>query len=386
VIRSLEGRRLRANPEYELVLFDRLSAKERRTLAALERAPDLYGILRPRTPGLGAKSVSREAALLFFALADAGLLPRYLDAALGPERDRVVGRLVMDGVLEVEVSDRFLSGPPAYAALGSEGEGEGEGDDAGPVARISIEAMRYAAGLLVDDPLVLANRLYLYNRLPLSRRWTSAFGSEAKVARVLGIDRDGAHAGVLADHWRSASEASSAWHVWTRHAAADGVAGRLSHKLYVSPHSGWIGPAFAATLDVLTGSEAVSFKVGRNVVGLLRPDKLVAYFVSREALEAAAGQLRSRLSGMPAHGVPFTAELDEHGLLSWGMDPPRGYEAIPSERRSWRAWVTGRLAVSLLQARRSEEGSLEPWRFALDRLVLEGIDRSTWSPLEVGWA
>src|SRR5258708_14687615 len=59
-------RRLRANAAFELVLFDRLPAGERRLLASLARDPEHYGGLRPR-PGSrrGLKAVDRETALLF---------------------------------------------------------------------------------------------------------------------------------------------------------------------------------------------------------------------------------------------------------------------------------------------------------------------------------
>ena len=42
---------LRANPRYELVLFDRLPAEERRALADLCREPGFYGVLRAREAG-----------------------------------------------------------------------------------------------------------------------------------------------------------------------------------------------------------------------------------------------------------------------------------------------------------------------------------------------
>lgn len=73
VARSLREFSLRANPAYELVLFDRLSPLERQTLEELGRDPDGYGILRPREdPHLSMKSVSRDMALLWFTLQTPG--------------------------------------------------------------------------------------------------------------------------------------------------------------------------------------------------------------------------------------------------------------------------------------------------------------------------
>ena len=40
-------RRFRANPNYELVLYDRLPAEEQESFAELQKDPNSYGILRP---------------------------------------------------------------------------------------------------------------------------------------------------------------------------------------------------------------------------------------------------------------------------------------------------------------------------------------------------
>src|SRR5215207_7592756 len=98
-------RGFRANPSFELVLFDRLEPGERETLAELRKDPDFYGILRPRsgqTAALGVKSVDRETALLFLTLREPGPLPSYMKTMLGDGALRTVARLVADGILEVE--------------------------------------------------------------------------------------------------------------------------------------------------------------------------------------------------------------------------------------------------------------------------------------------
>src|SRR5580658_5715152 len=101
---ALGGRRLRANPAFELVLHDRLPAPDRRQLADLERDPEHYGVLRPRLPGsgLGLRAVDRETALLFLTLGLPGPLPGYVRARLGIDAAEAVARLVADAVLEVE--------------------------------------------------------------------------------------------------------------------------------------------------------------------------------------------------------------------------------------------------------------------------------------------
>lgn len=148
-------------------------------------------------------------------------------------------------------------------------------------------------------------------------------------------------------------------------------------KLYVSPTPDALaGDGFATIVAALCATRAWQFKLGADAPHLLRPDKLVAYFPDFETLTQAASEVQKRLAGMAAHGVPFTAEIADGGLLSWGVDPPRtnGFGWTPGE--SWRLWVTRRLAQAIVQARDADQ----PWRFAMERLRLEGINPESWTP------
>jgi hypothetical protein len=88
------------------------------------------------------------------------------------------------------------------------------------------------------------------------------------------------------------------------------------------------------------------FKVGRDIYGMLRPDKLVAYFATQQQLCETSERLYARVGGMAAHGVPFTCELHGDGLLSWGMDPPKRAQVLAwQERQSWRFWVVNTAIV-----------------------------------------
>ena len=116
--------------------------------------------------------------------------------------------------------------------------------------------------------------------------------------------------------------AAKGWLSWRR--AGDDLSdmkGSAVYKLYVSPHPDHAQEALAATTAALLEAEGACFKIGNDLSGLLRPDKLVCYFRSREQMKDAAGLLHDLLDGMPAQGVPFTAELAGEGLLSWGVDP-----------------------------------------------------------------
>jgi hypothetical protein len=157
-------------------------------------------------------------------------------------------------------------------------------------------------------------------------------------------------------------------------------------KLYVSPHPSSLPDAFSAWVGVSAAVDALAFKVGRSVRGLLRPDKMVLYFAGLDDLAEGAERLRRTLDGCPAQGVPFTAAISADGLLSWGTDPPRAAQTpLLTMGESWRLWITNRLARALLAARASPSAAIEPWQFALDRVRLEGVDTETWAPGQRMW-
>lgn len=389
----------RASPAYDLVLFDRLPESERRVLADLARDPDFYGVLRPKDAGTGGttlKSADRDTALLFLTLRQPGPLPAYAAAQLGEAAPRVIARFVADGVLEVERDGAFVSGP---AALDLFVRPRGGPQRESRIAALSLAALRCAEGLPIDDPRLLSLRLYAYNRIPLTPRWQSLLADTPAVERHLGIAPGGPHRQALDRAWQRLPDREG-WISWTSRAVDGGneLADGPTWKLYVSPRPEGLfdqGAAsfeegvapFGEILAALTASRARQFKVGNDAGGLLRADKIVSYFPSFERLAEAADAVVARLAGVPAQGVPFTSEIGGNGLLSWGMDPPRS-ERSWSLGESWRAWLAMRLARDLLAARQAtREGipGVEPWRFALDRLRLEGIDTETWTPGALLW-
>jgi hypothetical protein len=433
-VADLFERPLRANPEFELVLFDRLPDGERRLLAGLERDPDHYGLLRPAPgggagggdKGLGCKAVDRETALLFLTLGRPGLLPVYVRSRLGDAvAARAVARLVADGVLEIESEPgSFVSGAaamPLFAAQAMRPSAAGgriaqaAGDRiaqaaGGRLGQLSRAALRYgqdlARTLPAVEPLRLSLRIYAYHRLPLTPRWQRLLPGPDAVRRHLGIAAGGPSRSLLERHWRALTPAGEEpWIRWQPAAARPAVpAGAVTYKLYVSLVPEALPDAFGTVLDGLAAVGSPGFKIGANAAGLLRPDKIVAYFATFERLAEAAGALAERLGGIAAHGVPFTSEIAGGGQLSWGVDPPQetGFGPLEGDgRMSWRLWLTHRLARALISGVTSEATSgvtaaagggpmageappggeaSEPWRFALERLRLEGIDTDTWTP------
>lgn len=419
----------RTSPEVELVLLDRLPPGLR---ASLRRAHDgdLYGVLRPRSGsnGVPLRAVNRDTALLLFTLRQAGPIPSYARHGDPGRLERQVRALVLDGVLEVQDGDRFLSGPAAVreapdgplssgtdAGAGERAPGTGGGD---ALARLSRRALLYAAALPSTDPGALALRLYVHNRVPLSPRWADRLPDAAAVLRYLGLER-GAGPG-----WRGRHGEVAGWLTWVRTTEpGGGPAGAVGGapgargpvwKLYVSPRPDAVPAVMGALPGAILGCGAEQFKVGADAGGLLRPDKIVVHFRDFEGLAAAAEALDRELEELPVQGVPFSSQIDGAGLLSWGLDPPQprppggvgraagarpepaeasGGEAVPETPEtlespgavSWRAWIAGRLGASLARAKREGRGPGRAAAYALERLRTEGVDVEDWTPSAALW-
>lgn len=383
---------LRSNPRYELVAFDRLSPSEQALLGPLAADADFHGVLRPRsadTP-LPIKAVSHDTARLVRTLETPGLVPTFaeLDPNGADAAARSIARLVLDDVLEVEHGDTFVGGAAAAPLLLTR---RPTSLTSTATSRLSLAALRYADLLRVDDPLALSARMYFYNRRPVTPQWRRRYSDPAAIASLLAIDD--VECTILRDAgWTRSTHAGRArdgWFQWRRAAAsAPRTTPRATHtyKLYVSPRHESLRDVVNATLPILARSPVTAFKVGSTEQQLCRPDKLVAYFDARSALDDTAAALDVALRGAEAHGVPFTASITANGLLSWGVDPPPAPQVMWREHESWRLWVTNRLATALLSARRAPTIEMTPWEFAIVRLELDGVDTVTWAPDLAAWS
>jgi hypothetical protein len=397
---------LRANPRYELVLVDRLTKDERHVLGDLDD-DDLYGILRPsRDSELDTRACSPDTALLFFALREPSTLPAFVRKALGNDGERVLARLVFDGVLEVWTDAGFRSGPSAADLVlpGRSIAGQGR------IADLSIAALRYGQALAGLSVEALALRLYFYGRRPISPELRRRMPDEKAVDAFVGIVPDGPVTRLLDKTWVQQPNGfvrPSPWRYWASRSARRGVLSSdradTAYKLYVSPALDAMPTAVAAVAGSLATSPGVNgFKIARDLAGICRPDKIIVYFGRLDDLRECASRVAEQVAGIPAHGVPFTAVVTLDGLLSWGADPPPNLTAATS----WRMWVAERLAEYLIVVRRKEgrdnefhdleakgircgegEGWMgtEPWQLALKRLRLAGVDTDTWVPASGMW-
>ncbi|WP_372575091.1 hypothetical protein [Ruegeria jejuensis] len=383
----LDTATFRANPRYDLVEWGRLNAAEYAVIRGGESPENLFGVLRPRSGDVDddLRSVSPDTALLVMVLRTPAPLPTYLRAQLGDKLGSVIGRLLLDRVLEVEHDGRFVSGSEAAGLLSPGGQTGGEGR----IGALSIAAMRYAQSLDLPDNQ-LAPRLYLYGRRPYCPALVRRMPDTAAVAVALGLENGGALSRDLDSGWmedRSKARAVSGWRSWRRRGTRRTLGQLLRiYKLYVSADLDHIASALAAIVGSgVVARTAKAFKIAGRLYDLCRADRLILYFDALEDLQQAAFDLRDRLQGCPADGVPFTATIAGDGLLSWGVDPLL-IGNRPTDAVSWRLIVTERLGRYLGEARKQRVEGYEPWQVALQRLRLSGIDGGTWTPAESDWA
>ena len=378
---SLIDRAYRFSPSYDVVELDDLGPDDLDRLRSLRFGSELDRVLMPRERGLSVKVITRDTAVLLELLRWPSRLPPAARAEFGVDQASLQ-RLVLDGVLEVEAGDRFVSGPGAAAAMGV------TMPRPRPKARpavLSVEALRFGQTLECRDGPTLAARLYGYNATPVSPRWRRLLASEADVRKYIGLQPSSSTRRLLDGDWTAGVVPEApGWLIWRLRPSPPAGS---PFKLYVSPRCEHLGLALRAVVPILTEMEIPAFKVGRDLPGVLRPDKFVIYAPSLDVLERLRTALVPVLDGLDAQGVPFTAPVDQAGLLSWGVDPPESESVSWSQKTSWRRWLTERLAVALLVARGAgrSTGDPEPWRFALARVDLDGVDTRTWLPTGAAW-
>jgi len=286
----------------------------------------------------------------------------------------------------VEIDGAFVSGSRALESL-AQAPGPAS---ASHLARLSLAALEAAAALPSAELERIAFHLYAAGRRPLTRIWRERLPDGDAVLAFLQSGSPEPDRLRFEAAWRP-SFRSQRWLHWRarREGAAPPEEGAATYKLYVSPALEELPVAWSAIVEGLTAGGAFEIKVGANAAGLLRPDKLVAYFATRSALAAAADRLAWRLQGRAGHGVPFTAEIAGDGLLSWGLDPAGdlhdpavGWRSGGAAEWSWRHWLALQLARSLVAARAEGESGAGAVRFALRRVGLAGVDPETWTPSE----
>lgn len=238
------------------------------------------------------------------------------------------------------------------------------------IAALSLAAIRMAAAGSSIEPAAVARWLYRFGIAPCGPSIERDFGPDDDPMAILSLTK-GAHVRRQLEIAYDA-HALPGWYSFARTALPEQIS--TACKLYVSPKPEALSDAFPIIAEQFIRNEVRSFKVGRGIEGLLRPDKIVAYFDSETHMMQVAAALDKSLHGCPVQGVPFTAEIAGSGLISSGIDPPVGASAV-----SWRSWITKRLATSLVASFPGE--STQRTAIALTDLRDSGIDPNRWVPI-----
>lgn len=370
-------RTYRSNPGYRLVPFADLGEAERSSLGSVSDDPALYGVLVPhKQQSLTVKVVSHDTADLFLDLWSGMPLPDDRCAVTTTDLDD----LVAAEILGIEQDGQFLTGLAALAMLDAPaGRWPAGALPDGVLARLSLAAVEYVQRLDLSNPAAMSGRLYAYNRIPVGPTFQRWWPNGVVRSRLDDVVSSASHP---SDDWQ-ASTSDPTWSTYARNDRSSQLGSDSSiYKLYVSP----LPDHYFATLERVVAMvplqpEVIGWKAGNDLRALLRPDKLVVYFLSADAVRSFASDLLAVLDGVPAQGVPFTAELGSDGLLSWGVDPPRlstGPASVLSD--SWRTWLTDRLAGALWQATRDGLDGPSACDAALHRLRVAGVDTQRWMP------
>ena len=347
----------------------------------------MSGVLIPASRFLSVKAVSADTAELLESLITPAPLPDEARRKLA-KSGRTLARMVLDSILEVKTSDGFISGPSITKYLEFD---KPHGTASTRHASLSIEALQYAQELDCNHAPTLSARMYFYNRIPASSRWRYRIDSNTDFTRFIGIETGTETRRILDDKWiaRPSSE-NRGWLSWRFHNLSwhfhDHAHKHSIYKLYLSPVCEDLQDTLRIALPIMTELEIPSFKLGADLHGILRPDKLMVYLPTFEKLKTIVAMLIPELQQVHAHGIPFTAGIDSEGLLSWGIDPPRSHRLSSWQGTSWRRWITDQLSVALLAAKnRPTDQTQTPWEFALQRLAIEGVDIETWTPINIDW-
>jgi rhodanese-related sulfurtransferase len=161
------------------------------------------------------------------------------------------------------------------------------------------------------------------------------------------------------------------WHSWTS-TGADPTT--LVHKIYVSPAVADVAPTLGVILTHAPLLGVPAWKVGADLPGLHRPDKIVLYLASAERADRVASALALALGGVAPQGVPFSGQVGLTGIVSRGRDVGG---------TSWRADVCRQVAESLCASRAAlgtQAGAAEVADHALAQLAGRGLDVATWHP------
>ena len=380
--RFILDKKFRQGSLYKLTEWDQLGSYQKELLVGLENEADVYGLFEPvsDTSNLTFKVAYREVAMLYLHFQYNNKLPHYFIVSVNKNITEILIRLILDEIIQIEGETGYVSGAAALPVLYGENIFE-EHTVPGYLSALSFKAIYYAWMLHDADLTSITQKLYSFNTVPWDAFMKSRFYETHSIKEFLFSRVNETSRHMLDEQWQTyPNDENKYWLSWSRHLPGQLLQER-SHtcKLYISPHINDLPEIFRRFIPVISASQAFSFKAGNSLQGLLRPDKMVAYFYSKEALFYTAGLLREELGNYPSQGVPFTTQLDETGLLSYGEDPPVTEVLSSVDGGSWRTFITDQLALAIVQARKNKLSWQQTMGFIRAMLLTEGVDSYNWT-------
>lgn len=303
--------------------------------------------------------IDPDTALVLYSLEEPGSLPAFAALDLLADHNRELFALIGANLIEVELNDNFVTGNAALGELVPLAATDT------PVAALNRRVMLHALRIARPSPSAMREHLYFANAEPMSPRWVERLSKGTD--HWLGLDATP----TLGD-WRIAPSDS-----WTYMRPGSTRSGSSSGwKLYFSPTAEALVDVLPLVAETFSQCRAAQWKVGRHPQGLLRPDKIVGYFSSRDDLAAAADRFATKFADITAHGVPFAVPAEPTGLVSWGADPRPTPGAEPM---SWRFAFCELMAEWLLMTDAAEVGENRVDQ-ALRLCAADGFDPVSFEP------
>ena len=238
------------------------------------------------------------------------------------------------------------------------------------ISKLSWDSIHYANYFSHLSQNEIVQKLYSYNAFPRTRfydHFNDWFGTEDNIRLCNQIRKS---------YTSNSSNPPVYWFSWYHN--VHGISNDLSYKLYISPKPNDVRHVFSIVANICCTMLVPAFKIGANLHGIIRPDKLVLYFSNYDALERVALRLREVLQGIEVQGVPYTNPFDTNGLLSWAIEPVQtSFE--PATTLSWRMHVASCIGryLKLAYVQNLDFNILN----ILARIRLQGIDSNDWNIL-----
>lgn len=364
---------VRLNSECRLRSLRSLSSKERNLVRQCGGNAPILDILESRNMRATIKAIPADTAGLLRQLLAPRSIFEITKELQVPNGLDVIAALALDEVVEVEIDGKYRSGFSLARHLTVAPSSE----PTNVLSQLSIRALDYCVASSFDGAMDLAWRLYNYNRLPVTPSKTMFWSQHEQIVQmVTNGKRERQQA--LQDQYECLPLRSgeAPWIIWRSKTVPHNR--RSTCKLYVSPQPASMAELFPAVIDRLLAMGPAAFKIGNGAPGLMRPDKFVAYFHDTAQLAHDAWAGFPTVCAADVQGVPFSAQLDSHGMLSYGEDPLRSGHLPGHADDSWRIWVCNRLASAIVTALNDRASNVEAREFALLRMRLWGVDPQSW--------